>query len=96
MTDRPMTPEQVDAYMEIPDSEVYEGPIFGCDLVPDSHLHAARIGSGANGRVAVAVHSPATGVGVVNVSGSEARKIAAALLNLADDLDGIVYPERSA
>lgn len=92
MTDHPMTYEQVGAFLTLPASDVYDGLAVGCDIEPESHLHVARHGApgtGLLGRVVLASHTPGLGAGVVAVSASEARKVAAELLNMADELDGI-------
>lgn len=69
----------------------YTDTAFASDSRPDVHVHVLRIGdegAGLAGRVAVAAHGP-NGEAAVYVAADEARAVAAAILNAADELDGV-------
>jgi len=76
---------------------------WSCDFAPKDHLHLRRLGapgSGLEGRVGVLIHSgvnSSPGL-TVYLAADEARTVAAALLNIADELDGttplVFFPER--
>lgn len=59
---------------------------------PGQHVHARRIGepgSRALGRVAVITHNEAGGAIASVIAAPQARALAAALLNAADEIDGV-------
>lgn len=64
---------------------------FACNATPDEHIHARRVGhagSRLGGRASIAAHG-ANGYAVVFLAAPEARRLAAHLLTIADDLDGV-------
>lgn len=61
---------------------------FSCSIQAADHAHVQRVGAGAHARVAVAVHD-SDDVAAIYVSPAQARKIAAALLNAADEINGL-------
>lgn len=60
-----------------------------CNADPEDHLHTRRLGlpGDAHSRVGVAIHA-SSALSMVYIHPTEARMLAAALLNLADELDG--------
>lgn len=100
MADHPMTPDE---YAELVFRANLDGGssetdvVFACDVKPQDHLHFTRlgaVGSKLGGRIGMQTHG---GV-IVLFSAGEARKVAASIMNLADELDGtaplVFHPPR--
>jgi hypothetical protein len=71
--------------------EIGEEFALACNADAGDHLHTVRIGpkgSGLEGRVAVKVHDAEGRQLIVYLAASDARSLAAHLLNFADELDG--------
>lgn len=70
-----------------------EDVVHRCDVSPNDHLHLVRVGEAnarLRGRVGIRLHSGKDDGGIaVLFSAPEARQIAAELMNIADELDGV-------
>lgn len=86
---RPMSPEDFAELVSDAQSGVMgENFAFGCSANPEDHAHVQRCGAGSHSRVGLAVHDQGNAASVY-VSPAQARRIAAALLNAADEIDGV-------
>lgn len=83
------TPEQFQEFVSNVQSGI-AGEDFeaSCSIQPLDHVHVTRLSSGVTARVGLGLHDRSDAISVY-LTPAVARQVAAALLNAADEIDGV-------